>query len=304
MSAGPSVGRVIPKLGIGLPYFSSLPPGLYRSGLVDFVEMTPETICRQRPVSDAVSLEIVPAQLERARHTCAALPLVVHGVELSIGSAHGWNDAYLQMLDAFQARWPFVWHSEHLGFQTIGGDGGETLEVGVPLPLPPTKEAADLVSRRILAIQDRYQVPFLLENPAYYLPDAPSDPEVGDDIGLMRRITQNSGCFQLLDLHNIYCNAINLGVDPLSAIDRMPLHAVAEIHVAGGSWSDGFWMDAHDGRVPEAVWELLEYALPRCPLAGGVVFEMLDSHAERLGVDAIQQELRRVRKIWERCKRG
>ena len=304
MCAGPSVGSAIPKLGVGLPYFSSLPPDLYRSGLVDFVEMTPETICRQRSAGDTVALEIVTAQLDRARHTCAALPLVVHGVELSIGSAHGWNNAYLQMLDSFQAKWPFVWHSEHLGYQTIQPDGGATLEVGVPLPLPPTREAVDLVAGRVLEIQDRYRVPFLLENPAYYLPDPPADPEVGDDIGLMRTITQSSGCFQLLDLHNIYCNAINHEVDPLSAIDRMPLNAVAEIHVAGGSWNDGFWMDAHDGRVPEAVWELLEYALPRCPLAGGVVFEMLDSHAERLGIDAIEQELLRVRKTWDRCALG
>jgi hypothetical protein len=72
--------------------------------------------------------------------------------------------------------------------------------------------------------------------------------------------------------------------------------------VAGGSWNDGFWMDAHDGRVPEPVWELLEYALPRCPLAGGVVFEMLDTHAERLGMETIQQQLRRVHKIWDRCR--
>ena len=302
MSAGPLLGTAIPKLGVGLPYFGGLPPGLYRSGLIDFVEMTPETICRQRPAGQTSALEIVPDQMERARHTCAALPLVVHGVELSIGSAHGWNDAYLEMLDAFQARWPFVWHSEHLGFQTIPADDGATLETGIPLPLPPTKEAAEVVARRSLDIQDRYGVPFLLENPAYYLPDPPADPEIGDQAGLMRAITQNSGCFQLLDLHNVYCNAINHHFDAFAAVDRMPLNAVAEIHIAGGSWDGGFWTDAHDGRVPEPVWELLEYALPRCPLAGGVVFEMHDAHAERLGIEVIQQELARVRQIWDRCK--
>jgi len=290
MSAAPSAGSAIPKLGVGLPYFSALPSELYRSGLVDFVEMKPETICRKRPVGDTITLEIVAAQLERARNTCAALPLVVHGVELSMGSTHGWNDSYLQMLDTFQTKWPFVWHSEPLGFQTMQPEGAGP--------------AVERVAGRVLEIQDRYGVPFLLENPAYCLPDAPTDPEVGDDIRLMRTITQNSGCFQLLDLHNIYCNAVHNKVDPLAAIDGMPLHAVAEIHVAGGSCNDGLWMDAHDGRVPEAVWELLEYALPRCPLAGGVVFEILDSHAERLGTGAIQQELLRVRKIWDRCKRG
>ena len=290
MSAAPSVGSVIPKLGIGLPYFSALPPELYRSGLVDFVEVTPETICRKRPVGNTATLEIVAAQLERARNTCAGLPLVVHGLELSIGLADGWNDDYLQMLDALQSKWPFVWHSEHLGFQPNQPEGASP--------------AVDRIAGRVLEIQDRYGVPFLLENPAYCLPDAQADPEVGDDIRMMRTITRNSGSFQLLDLHNIYCNAIHNEVDPLAAIDGMPLNAVAEIHVAGGSCNDGLWMDPHDGRVPEAVWELLEYALPRCPLAGGVVFEILASHAGRMGMDAIHQELLRARKIWDRCKRG
>jgi len=296
--------RAVPQLGIGLPYFASLPAELYQSRVMDFVEITPETICRQRPTETAIELDIVPQQLEIARSTCAGLPMVVHGVELSIGSAHDWNTAYLEMLDAFQEAWPFVWHSEHLGFQTFRGIDGSTQEVGVPLPLPPTMEAADLVARRSAMILQRYGVPFLLENPAYYLPDAPSDPEIGDDIGLMRRILERSGSLQLLDLHNVYCNAINHHFDPFEAVDRMPLDSVAEIHIAGGSWDGRFWMDAHDGRVPEPVWDMLEYTLPRCPSLGGIVFEMLDEHVQKLGVDAIQQELTRARKIWMNRAQG
>lgn len=294
----------VPKLGIGLPYFASLPAELYQSGLIDFVEITPETICRQQPTGTAIELEIVPQQMERAQRTCAGLPMVVHGVELSIGSAHAWNTAYLEMLDTFQEAWRFVWHSEHLGFQTFRGPDGGTQEVGVPLPLPSTIEAADLVARRSAMILQRYGVPFLLENPAYYLPDPPSDLEIGDYIGLMRRILQRSGSLQLLDLHNVYCNAINHHFDPFEAVDRMPLDAVAEIHIAGGSWDGGFWMDAHEGRVPEPVWDLLEYTLPQCPFVGGIVFEMLDEHILKLGVNAIQQELTHARKIWMGRGRG
>lgn len=296
--SGTRSGSPVPRLGVGLPYFGSLPAELYQCGAMDFVEITPETICRQHPAGTAIELEIVPRQMEKARSTCAGLPIVVHGVELSIGSAHGWNSAYLDMLDAFQKAWPFLWHSEHLGFQTFRGDDGSTQEVGVPLPLPPTSEAADLVARRSVMILERYGVPFLLENPAYYLPDPPGDPEIGDDIGLMRRILQRSGSLQLLDLHNVYCNAVNHHFDPFAAVDRMPLEAVAEIHIAGGSWDGGFWMDAHDGRVPEPVWDLLEYTLPRCPHLGGIVFEMLDEHVLRLGADAIHQELMRARTVW------
>jgi uncharacterized protein len=247
---------------------------------------------------------MIPDQVSTARDTCGGLPMVIHGVELSIGSAHGWNAAYLEMLDAFQAEWPFVWHSEHLGFQTIPGENGISIEVGVPRPLPPTKETVDMVSERSAAIGERYGVPFLLENPAYYIADLPADPEIGDDIGLIGAIMERGHCSLLLDLHNVHCNAINHGFDPFALIDRVPLDRVVEIHVAGGSERDGFWMDAHNGRVPERVRELLEFTLPRARNAAGVVFEMLDEFAPRLGAAAIGEELGRVRDIWNRHRVG
>lgn len=265
---------------------------------MDFVEITPETLCRQRGIGKETRIDIEPNLMALAQQTCADLPMVVHGVELSIGSAHGWNDAYLKMLDSFQREWSFVWHSEHLGFQTISGDHSATIEVGVPLPMPATKEAVNLVASRSAAILGRYGVPFLLENPAHYFSNFLSDAEVGDDIGLMRAVSEDSGCYLLLDLHNLYCNAINHKFEPFAAIARMPLDRVIEIHVAGGSSRNGFWMDAHDGRVPERVWEMLEYTLPIVPNLAGVVFELLEQHAVTLGPQAITEELTRARDIW------
>jgi len=265
---------------------------------VDFVEVTPEVLCRERRGG---TLELLPDRLKRAQYDCGALPIVIHGVELSIGSAHGCNAAYLEMLDRFQKLWPFRWHSEHLGFQTIGQDA-HTLNIGVPLPMPATMEAAQLVAGRSAAIKRRYGVPFLLENAAHYLPELPSDPEIGDDVGLMNAICEQGGCLQLLDLHNVWCNAVNHHLDPHAMVDRMRLDHVGEIHVAGGSWQEGFWMDAHDSRVPEPVWELLEYTLPRTPQTGGVVFEVLQEHVPRLGADLIVNELARARDIWNRCR--
>jgi len=293
---------LIQPLGIGFPYIAELPADLYQTELLSFVEVTPETLCRQRAAGSAVAIDIVPDQFDRARQICGRLPITVHGVELSIGSAHGWNAAYLDMLDAFQAKWPFVWHSEHLGFQTIQGENGATLEVGVPLPVPPTREAVDLIAWRSAQIERRYGVPFLLENPAYYIADLPSDPGIDDDIGLIDAVMKRSGCFLLLDLHNVHANALNHGIDPFAVIDRAPLSRVIEIHVAGGASHDGFWMDGHNGPVPERVWELLEYTLPRACNVAGVVFEMLDEFAVRLGTDAIGEELRRAAEIWNRCR--
>ena len=291
-------------LGVGFPYVAALPREFYRSGILDFVEVTPETLCDELPDGGAPRLRLLPDRLAWARATCEGLPIVVHGVELSIGSAHGLNGAYLEMLDAFQAAWPFVWHSEHLGFQTAPTRRGVSAEIGVPLPLPPTLEAARLVARRAEAIRLRFAVPFLLENPAHYLADLPSDPEIGDEFGLMRRILDLSGCGQLLDLHNLYCNAVNFGFDAFDALERIGLEQVLEIHVAGGHWRDGFRMDAHDGRVPGQVWDLLERALAKCPAVRGVVFEVLDEYAPSFGSSAIEGELARARDLVVRAARA
>lgn len=168
------------------------------------------------------------------------------------------------------------------------------------MPLPPTEEAARLVAVRAAAIRYRYGVPFLLENTAYYLPDLPADPEIGDEFGLMDRIEALSGCRRLLDLHNLYCNALNFGFAPKSALTRIPLDRVLEIHIAGGSWCEGFYMDGHNGRVPGPVWELLELALSRAPGIAGVVFEILEEYVRRLGPDGIARELERARTVWRR----
>ena len=291
-------------LGIGFSYISTLPADLYRPGLLDFVEITPEMLCRTRRDGEVLSMELVPDKLERARAVCGEFPIVVHGVELSIGSALHWNDGYLDMLDRFQAIWPFHWHSEHLTYQTIPGDDQRPLSIGVPLPLPGTAEVVHLVGARAAAIRRRYGVPFLLENPAHFLTRLAHEPEIGDEVGLMAAITEHGHCGQLLDLHNLYCNAVNHGFDAFAAIERIKLDRVIEIHVAGGRWEGGYWMDTHDGRVPTPVWELLEYTLPRCPNIAGVVFELLNYYATKMTFDAIAGELMRARQIWRRNGRS
>jgi uncharacterized protein len=207
------------------------------------------------------------------------------------------------MLDHYWQIWPFRWHSEHFGYQTFLDHDGCTLDVGVPLPLPNTAEAACLVAERCSKILERFEVPFLLENPAHYLIGLDADKEHTSDLGLQNLIAERSGCGMLLDLHNLYCNSVNHGFDAFDCLKRIRLDRVLEIHVAGGSWQSGFWADAHNGVVPSAVWDLLEFTLPRAPSVAGVVFELLDDWAVRLQPDVIVRELEKVQAIWGRHKR-
>jgi uncharacterized protein (UPF0276 family) len=286
-------------LGVGFGCHPGLPDAIYMSDLLDFVEVTPEVFHREQRVQGR--FEFVPDRkaLDIARRRCGNLPMAMHGVSLSIGSAHGMYEPCLSMLERLQGEWPFAWYSEHLHFQTTLDAQGQPANTGIPFPLPPTNEAAALVAERAATIQRLVGVPFLLENPVHYLPDLPSDPDIGDEFGLMASIVARSGCGQLLDLHNLYCNATNFGFHPLAALDRIRLDRVGEIHVAGGSWRDGFYMDAHDGAVPEPVWDLLDHTLSRAPWITGVVFEILDEYLPRLGADGIARQIERARGIWQ-----
>jgi uncharacterized protein (UPF0276 family) len=287
-------------VGVGFGCHLVLPDALYTPDLIDFVEITPELFHREETVQGRVQLAADRELLGAARHRCGNLLVAMHGVSLSIGSVHGMYEPCMTMMDRLRGEWPFHWYSEHLHFQITLDANGAAANTGTPFPLPPTTEAADLVAGRAAYIQHRYGVPFLLENPVHYLPDLPADPEIGDEFGLMERIIAMSGCGQLLDLHNLYCNAINFGFDAIGALNRVRLNRVGEIHVAGGSWRDGFYTDAHDGRVPEPVWDLLEETLSRAPTIPAVVFEILDEYIGRIGPDGIARELERARAIWRR----
>jgi uncharacterized protein (UPF0276 family) len=286
-------------LGIGFPYLPSFPAEFYRhGGPLDFIELTPEGLCQERREGGERSLELVPSRMSQALGTCGHLPTVIHGVELSIGAAHGWNDAYVHLLDELSGRWPFVWHSEHLGFQTIPDGLGGSIETGVPLPLPPTLEAAELVATRAALLMQRYEVPFLLENAAHYLPEVMEDP-LAEEPAFLNEILARSGCGLLLDLHNLYCNATNHGFEAQRVLEQLDLERVVEIHVAGGAWAEGFLMDSHGARVPDQVWELLEFTLARAPGVLGVVYEILEETARTVTPDVAAEEMTKVRRCWQ-----
>ena len=174
----------------------------------------------------------------------------------------------------------------------------------MPLPLPFTEEAASLVGERARRLLARYGVPFLLENPAHYLSEVYCDPGLGDESAFMARVLDRGGCGQLLDLHNLHCNAVNHGFDARSALARLPLERVVEIHVAGGAWRDGFLMDSHSDRVPAEVWDLLDFVLPRTPNLAGVVYEVLPETSGHLDAATVAGELERVRRALGAAARG
>ena len=99
----------------------------------------------------------------------------------------------------------------------------------------------------------------LVENIATLV--APSASQL-DEAEWIERILRGAGASLLLDLHNLYGNAVNFGDDPHTFLHRFPLNRVAAVHLSGGHWIDGpngarRLLDDHLQDVPEEVFALL-----------------------------------------------
>jgi uncharacterized protein len=289
-------------LGIGCPYLPVF-PSLFSPEVIDFVEVTPETLAVAHLVEGALRFTLDEQRMQDFLAATCALPAVLHGVELSLGAAHGWEEGALALYDAFITRVDVPWLSEHLSFQTYADPSGARKWTGIPLPLPPTLEAVELVRSRRRALERRYRRPVLLENAVHYLPDLPSDCCL-DEVGFLNAVGRGGRGGLLLDLFNLHCQARNHGADARHWLDRLELDLVIEIHVAGGPEIEGFLLDGHDGPVPEEVWKLLRETLPRAPRCRAVVFEVLDIVAERVGEETIRRQLRRLREETAPWRRG
>jgi uncharacterized protein (UPF0276 family) len=297
------MSRFVPPrpLGVGLTHQRGFAPAISAArDLIDFLEVSPDLFCREREVEGRAALELRPGPLAETLAALENTPVVIHGLSLSIGSASGWNDSYVWVLDEFHSLRRFRWHSEHLGFMIASDPHGRVFPPGVPLPLPFTREAVALVAPRAAALVERYGVPFLIENLTYYLPDLPADPG-WDEIVFLNTLTECSGCGLLLDLYNFHCNAVNFGFDPRAALDRLRLDRVVEIHLAGGTTHDGYLLDVHSDVIPEPVWDLFAWLAPRLPNLAGVVYELLEQALPIVGVDRVRRQLERIHELWARA---
>jgi uncharacterized protein len=187
-------------------------------------------------------------------------PLVLHSLDLSLGSAHPCRAEYLQSLAGLAAKIRPLWCSDHLCFTQ-----SRELELGQLTPLPFTEEACQAVCRNLALVRQHlpgYQ--FLIENITNYIHYPQNDFSETDFI---RRILSLSGAKLLLDVNNVFVNSVNYGFDPYRFIDRLEPGSAVQIHIAGHRPDEaGGMLDSHDTRVSDEVWRLLEHTLAQMPI--------------------------------------
>ena len=179
----------------------------------------------------------------------------LHGVGLSLGSADALERSHLAKLRRLTDRIEPAVVSEHLCWGHVDGRHLNDL-----LPLPFTDEALSLVCRRVDAVQAGLGRAILVENVSAYLRfgcDAMAEWE------FVAAVAARTGCKLLLDVNNIYVNAVNHGFDPRAYLAAIAGESVAEIHLAGFEASGTCLLDTHSARVAAPVWELYRESIER-----------------------------------------
>lgn len=285
----------LPRLGVGLSYQDTLGHFVLENlDSFDFLEIIPDIFWNAHGHGPERRYEEKRSGHDLLSRVAERRPIIAHSVGLSIGSADRFDAEHVEQIAAWQERYGFSWHSDHLSFNRLEHASGHAIDVGVTIPVPYDEAVLDMLCRRVDHIQGRIPVPFLLENNVYYF-EIPEQ-EMGEP-EFLSRLTAQTGCGLLLDLHNVYCNSRNHGFDARAFLDALDLSRVVEIHLGGGMEIDGVYMDAHSGACPEEVWHLLEEILPRTPNLCGVVFEMFGAYYPMVGPGLLLQELRRARQV-------
>jgi len=192
------------------------------------------------------------AALEKVRRD---VPVVLHGVSLSIGSTDPLDQAYLVALGALADRIQPAMVSDHLCW---GRHGGRYVHDLWPLPL--TEEALAHVVERVERVQEALGRQILLENVSSYVAFRGSEMSEWEFLG---EVARRADCGILLDVNNIYVNARNHGFSAADYIAGVPADRIAQFHLAGHSDKGAYLFDSHDARVPEGVWDLYRAAVAR-----------------------------------------
>ncbi len=178
-------------------------------------------------------------------------PFFCHGLSLSIGSPDPLDIAFIKEVKQFLDEHQILLYSEHLSYCSADGHLYDLM------PIPFTEEAVSYVAKRIRQVQDILERPLIIENVSYYA--APSQ-QLSEQAFLLA-ILEEADCQLLLDVNNIYVNAVNHGYAADAFLRAMPTERIAYYHVAGHFVQhENLLIDTHGAAIPDPVWQLLSKA--------------------------------------------
>jgi len=235
----------LPTLGVGLglrrELYSSI---LKHKNQIDWLEIAPENyICRGG--------EIFERLLSAKKH----FPIIPHGLNLSIGGTEPFDPMLINNIkELFKIINP-PWFSDHLCFNYV-----EKTYIHDLIPLPYNKSTVNHLVSRIKKAEDIFQVPFLIENPSYYMV---IDNEMSE-ADFISQIVEKADCGLLLDINNVYVNSKNHKYDPVKFLNSIPIDRTVQVHIAGHLNKGKIIIDTHGEAIIRDVYSLFSELMKRC----------------------------------------
>jgi uncharacterized protein len=258
------------KLGVGLGFRPNFRGELFlNQDKVDFLEIAADHY-----------IDSSPQKLEELKLLKQHFPLIPHGLSLSLGSAEGLDEIYLEKFAALVEDVQPEWCSDHICFTKSGG-----VDIGHLSPVPFTHEAVNVLVRNIKRVKSLIKTPLILENITYTFryPNAEMT-----ETEFLRRILEESDCGLLLDVTNLYINSVNHNFDWRIFLDELPMERVVQLHFVGGEQHDDFLIDSHSQQTQAEIWDVFREVCDRTDVKGAILerdenippFEMLVEELE------------------------
>lgn len=243
----------LPKLGVGLGYRDSYRTDVFRNlSQIDFLEITADHFFDPKPQSSEL-LNLL------SKH----IPVIPHGLALSLGSADGLDLEYLKKLKELIHRVDPPWWSEHIAFTRAGG-----IDIGHLTPLPKTRESLRCLKGNIRVAMDEIGKPLILENITQTI-RFPQD--TYDEASFLGDLVHENDCGLLLDVTNLYINSVNHRFDPMDVLHRLPHDRIVQLHFVGFHREGETLIDSHAQPTNPEIWHLLEEVVKFADVRGAIL---------------------------------
>ncbi len=207
---------------------------------------------------------------------------VAHGLSLDLGGIRPLDEPYILALKKFFKTHNIQTYTEHLSYC---GDSGHLYDL---MPIPFTEEAVHYVAKRITRVQELLEMKIGIENISFYAMPCQDMTESA----FVKAVLEEVDCGLLLDVNNVYVNAINHSYDALAYIQSMPTERLMYLHMAGHfDEADDLKIDTHGQAVKNEVWSLLEQTYQH----HGVVPTLLERDFNIPPLDELMQEVEQIR---------
>jgi len=217
----------------------------------------------------------------------AGIPIVIHGLSGNVSSVAGPAPRYLDQIARLAEITDAVAYSDHLALSAAGGHA-----LGHLAPNRFDDELLDIAACHIATIVERTGLRPRLENLATTVTISGSS--YSPEEFYLRLIEMSDQWDCLVDLTNVWINAQNRTLDPVSFIDAIPVGRIGYVHLAGGRMIGSEWIDSHSQQVHEPVFELLRHLLRRA--APQMVIVERDTNWRR-SVDEVRADVDTARGI-------